>query len=70
MTAHWHVGIDHATFYVRGQPVMTLPARQYAILIADLAAALRAHLASHPPCERPEQVIRLAYERTTPETFT
>lgn len=39
---HWHVAVDQATFYIAGKAVLVIPARQYAILIADLAAALNA----------------------------
>lgn len=42
MKNHWHVGRDKAVFYVDGKAVFDIPAKQYAILIADLAAALRA----------------------------
>lgn len=48
MITHWHVGTDKAVFCVDGKPVLTIPARQYAVLIADLAAALRVHLSVNP----------------------
>ena len=40
----WHVTTTEATFYVDGKPAVVIPARQYATLIADLAAALQARL--------------------------
>ena len=42
---HWHIGRDVAIFYAGSKPVFTLPARQYAILIAELATALKANIA-------------------------
>lgn len=41
---HWHVTQSEARFYVDGVPIVVIPARQYAVLIADLAAALQARL--------------------------
>lgn len=41
---HWHINQTDARFYVDGVPVVVIPARQYAVLIADLAAALQARL--------------------------
>ena len=41
---HWHVTKSDARFYVDGVPVVIIPARQYAILITDLAAALQDRL--------------------------
>lgn len=41
---HWHVTKTDARFYVDGVPVVVIPHRQYATLIADLAAALQARL--------------------------
>jgi hypothetical protein len=41
---HWHVTKSEARFYVDGVPVVIIPARYYATLIADLAAALQARL--------------------------
>lgn len=41
---HWHVTQTAATFYVDGVPIVTIPARQYAVLITDLAAALQDRL--------------------------
>lgn len=40
----WHITETDARFYVDGVPIVVIPARQYAVLIADLAAALQARL--------------------------
>lgn len=41
---HWHVTKTDARFYVDGVPVVVIPARQFAALMVDLAAALQARL--------------------------
>lgn len=54
---HWHVGPEWAVFTVNGKPAGRVPARQYAVLIADLARQLQAQLNAAP-------------ERNNPDIFT